>query len=879
MVLPPAFDPHGSRWRWAFLAAMAILAVAGFSALHGLARLSDASARVEHTNAVLAATSDLLLRLTDAETGQRGFLLTGDDDFLAPHEAAVRLVHSDVERLLSLTKDGDDDVQQARATDLQALAERKLREMATTIDLYRAGLRDEATRVVLEGEGQRLMDDIRHVAREMDDVERAQLREREARVAEVRSSTLLFVMLTALAAIAVGVVAAIVNRRFAVRNAALAREVRDRQAAQAAERLSEERLRIAVRAAPVTVYSADREGRYTWMEKPYPGMAADDLIGRRDDEVFPAEASTPLAALKAQVMSTGVSGRATIALPTGGALRTYDVTGEPLRGEGGAVVGLTVAAFDVTPLQEAQNELAARERFTRRILDTSGDCIQVLGPDGRILSTNPAGRRLLELADDEPAADAMWEAQWAEGAEEARAALEIALAGDQGRFRGRAATRGGGSRWFDVILTAVPGGDGGATRVVSIARDITDQQRAEAEREAILERERAARAEAERAGRAKDEFVATLSHELRTPLNAILGWTHILRQDRSAATVERGFAVIERNIRLQAQMIDDLLDMNRILSGKIRLEVQRTSLADVIESALASLEPAASARGIRITTVLGAVGPINGDPARLQQIVWNLVSNAVKFTPKGGRVGITLTQVDSYASIVVTDTGEGIAPDFLPHVFERFRQADGSTSRVHGGLGLGLAIVKQLVELHGGTVSADSAGVNQGATFTVRLPLALGLHSGLAEGPDARQAWNGAEPLPALTGLRILVCDDEADAREVVQRLLSDRGATVTVAGSVSEALQWVRQGGTPDVIVSDIGMPREDGYELIRQVRANPATAGVPAAALTALARPEDRRRVLLAGYQTHVAKPVEPSELVAVVASLAGRTGRASV
>jgi len=410
-----------------------------------------------------------------------------------------------------------------------------------------------------------------------------------------------------------------------------------------------------------------------------------------------------------------------------------------------------------------------------------------------------------------------------------------------------------------------------------VARDITERKHAEAEREAILERERSARAEAERAGRLKDEFLATLSHELRTPLSAILGWVHILRKSTpSQQAMEQGLAVIDRNARVQLQLIADLLDMSRIISGKMRLDVQRVELPVVIEAALDAVRPAAAAKGVRIESVLEPImDPVHGDPARLQQVAWNLLSNAVKFTPRGGRVQLVLNRVNSHIEIVVSDTGRGIRSDFLPHVFERFRQADSSVAREHGGLGLGLAIVKQLVELHGGTVRAASGGADQGSTFVVALPLAI-VHGAPGDDDKAHpRAPTLAFSLAAnasLAGVRVLVVDDEADAREVIRRILEDSQASVTLAGSASEALAALDK-ESPHVILSDIGMPNQDGYSLMQAIRRRGVK--IPAAALTAFARSEDRTRALQAGYQTHIAKPVEPAELVAAVASLAHTVG----
>ena len=408
---------------------------------------------------------------------------------------------------------------------------------------------------------------------------------------------------------------------------------------------------------------------------------------------------------------------------------------------------------------------------------------------------------------------------------------------------------------------------------------IAERQRAEEERDRLLIREREARAEAEAANRIKDEFLTTLSHELRTPLTSIIGWAGLLRGGEVKREMqEQALESIERNARAQARLIDDLLDVSRIISGKLRLETRQLDLDAVVESALDVVRPAAAAKKIRVLyTSDPEVGPVLGDPGRLQQVLWNLLSNAVKFTPEGGRVEVHLGYAGSHATVTVSDTGHGIGPEFLPHVFERFRQADSTTARDHGGLGLGLAIVRHLVELHGGTVAAASPGEGQGTTFSVKLPLMAVRTDAGAWGREYRRAGAGAPSDRArkLQGVRVLFVDDVADACRMVSAVLEQSGAEVRTSSSTREALE-VLEHWKPDVLLSDIGMPGEDGYALIQKVRAFETQRGVhiPAAALTAYARDEDRQRILAAGFEMYVAKPVGPAELVAAVAGLAART-----
>jgi signal transduction histidine kinase/CheY-like chemotaxis protein len=408
----------------------------------------------------------------------------------------------------------------------------------------------------------------------------------------------------------------------------------------------------------------------------------------------------------------------------------------------------------------------------------------------------------------------------------------------------------------------------------ALQEEISRRKLAHQEREQLLASERRARADAEEANRTKDEFLAILSHELRTPLNAMLGWVHLLRGGKlDGPTTARGLDVLERNTRAQARLIDDLLDVSRIVTGKLLVEARPVELADVAAAAVDAVRPAAAARGVSLNVQLDpAGGPVRGDATRLQQVAWNLLSNAVKFTPAGGRVEVRLLRADSHAELVVSDNGQGISSALLPFVFDRFRQGDSSSTRRHGGLGLGLAIVRHLVELHGGAVTAESAGETRGATFRVRLPI-LTVQSAPPEiRAEKRESAHGA-----IAGLRVLVVDDEADAREMLGVVLRQAGAEVTTAACAGEALDLLDR-MTFDVLVSDIGMPGEDGYELISRLRARPEERGglAPALALTASARGEDRLRALAAGFQLHTAKPINPGELLAAVEALAGWSGR---
>jgi PAS domain S-box-containing protein len=551
----------------------------------------------------------------------------------------------------------------------------------------------------------------------------------------------------------------------------------------------------------------------------------------------------------------------------------YGADGEPVRFD-----GITVDVTDRVNAELAQRQSA---ELLRAVFEATPECVKLVSPEGALMFMNPAGICMIEAQEMASVQGACvfdliapeHRPEWVERHKRVCAGEKLSWVFE---LIGLSGTR----RWMETHAVPLPMPDG-RTGQLAVTREITARRQAEADREQLLASERAARTEAERASQLKDEFLATVSHELRTPLNAILGYAGLMRRGViKPSEVPDAVEVIERNARVQAQIIEDILDMSRIVSGKLRLDVQPVDLSAVVDAALDTVQPAADAKGIRLTRAVDPLlGLVSGDPNRLQQVVWNLLTNAIKFTPKGGRVEVALAREGAQVELSVSDNGQGIKLEFLPHVFDKFRQADASTTRKHGGLGLGLAIVRNLVEMHGGTIRAKSAGEGQGATFVMSLPLSAAHAS--VEADDHASDRPTLEPIssvdrPSLTEVSVLVVDDEPDARELVRRLLEDCGARVALAASTQEALD-VLDRARVDVLVSDIGMPGEDGYQLIRRVRARgrEGQGDIPAAALTAFARSEDRRRALQAGYQTHIAKPVEPMELVFAVASLAGMTG----
>lgn len=531
-----------------------------------------------------------------------------------------------------------------------------------------------------------------------------------------------------------------------------------------------------------------------------------------------------------------------------------------------------VLAHDVTESKKAEDALRISEDRYRDLVDNSHELMCTHDLEGRVLSVNPWAVRVLGYPAESIVGMNIRDGLLPEYREQFEEYLHTVKTEGSARGVMKVRTATGEVRLWEYYNTLRT--EGVETPIVrGMAHDATERRQA-------MKREKEARLEAEAANRVKDEFLSTLSHELRTPLTAIMGWSDLLLHDEVEPEKRRqAIETIARNANSQCQLINDLLEVSRIITGKLRLEFAACELPSIIEAAAESIRPTAEAKGIRLQLDLDRkAGTVYGDQERLQQIVWNLLSNGVKFTQSGGSVQVNLKRINSHVEIVVTDTGVGIHRDFLPHVFDRFRQADGSTTRTYGGLGLGLAIVRHLVELHGGTVYADSAGEDEGSRFTVRLPLMVAAEQQVEPPVSAVQAVAPAahERQLSLNGLRVLVVDDEIDARALLTAMLERCGAEVVAVSSASEGLETI-EGWRPDVLVADIGMPIEDGYGLIRKVRALPKERGgqTPALALTAYARTEDRVRAISEGYQLHLAKPVDRVELATVVASLANRVG----
>jgi PAS domain S-box-containing protein len=655
------------------------------------------------------------------------------------------------------------------------------------------------------------------------------------------------------------------------------RDVTERQRAEEALRQSEERLRSLIEQASDGIFMADVEGTYTDVNSnacQMLGYTREELIGKKITDLLSPEDFPRLDALRESLLKGSTDlGEWWLRRKDGHYLLAEVSTKIFPDGRWHAIVR------DITERKRTEEILRESEARFRQLADAMPQIVFTCAPDGPVDYFNQRWRDYVDAVEE------IVGYGWMETVhpdDRERTWGKVVKAADTGQpFENEQRVRGkdGQYRWHLLRVIPFRDGRGRVVRWIGTMTDIHDRKLAEAEREEMLTREQTAREVAEAASRSKDEFLEVVSHELRTPLNAMLGYARLLRYGPlDPRKVEQAVEIIERNGKAQSQLIADLLDTAGIITGKLKLDVGPVNLVAVIQGAIQTIYPAADAKGVSIQADLKPeVGQITGDPVRLQQVVWNLLSNAVKFTSAGGRVEVRLERIDPHVCVIVSDTGKGISPDFLPYVFDRFRQADASRVRRHGGLGLGLSLVKYLVELHGGTIEATSAGEDQGSTFKVLLPVRA-VSSPLGEDEGAPVAVSSLEETIMLMGVRAMVVDDETDARELVESVLEQYGADVVAASSAAEAYELITAAPTrerPDVMVADLGMPDEDGFSLLRRVREWEHERGlyIPAVALTAYGRTEDRVRALRAGFQTHVAKPVEPAELAVVITSLVRR------
>jgi PAS domain S-box-containing protein len=611
------------------------------------------------------------------------------------------------------------------------------------------------------------------------------------------------------------------------------------------------------------------------------GLAQDEVLGKRVVDVFPF-----LQDLGNEPCFTAVlEGKETVSenhpygpLETG----VFESHYSPLLDENNENAGGIAVITDITARKQAEEATHAAYKRLAFHVESSPLAVVEWDSDFRVSRWSESAERLFGWKADDVIGKHVneWRFVFTDDVDAValvtnrqREGVEV-----QGVQRNRNYTRDGAilfCEWYNSVLCD---DRGKLVSVLSLVLDVTAKQSAEEERAAALLRERAARRHAEEADRLKDEFLATLSHELRTPLTSILGWASMIRNGEvEGANATRAIETIERNARSQARLIDDLLDVSRIITGNLRLDLHPLNLAPIVDAALDALRPTADAKGIQLRTRFEpGECLVKGDPNRLRQVIWNLLSNSIKFTQRGGSVNIDLTCVESTARLSVSDTGEGISAEFLPYVFDRFRQAEGSISRRQGGLGLGLAVVRHLVELHGGTINAESEGLGHGSVFIVDLPLAQERRDPARAEERRREVERrgSRSGVVRLDGLHVLLVEDDDDSRKLLGTMLKRYGARVTSTKSVKEAMQ-VFEGELPDVLVSDIGMPDEDGYELIRKLRSAPPEKGglTPAIALTGYASRKDRERALAAGYHQHIAKPIEQSDMIGAIAALVGR------
>lgn len=675
-----------------------------------------------------------------------------------------------------------------------------------------------------------------------------------------------------------------------------ARDITERKRAAAALAAQQQWFRVTLASIGDGIIASDPDGRVTYMNgvaEALTGWSNDSAKGLPLADVFHIvnektrqRVDNPAALVIRSGRTSGLANH-TVLIGRDGTERPIADTAAPILDDAGTVLGVVLVCRDFTEQRRAEEAIAEQREWFETTLESIGDAVIATDVRGRIVFMNPVAEQLtgwqIDAARNRPCTEVFniineqtlrivdnpVTRVLQEGVVVGLANHTLLIAAD------------GTQRPIDDSGAPIRNRDGRIVGVVLVFRDVSERRQSEVERETaanererLLMAERMARAEADRANRLKDDFVAMVSHEIRTPLNAIQGWTELILKNRQDTTlVERGLQVVARNTKVQTQLISDLLDISRIVSGKLRLDVQSVHLPSVIEMVIETVQHAADAKGITIERSLDeTIEPMAGDPARLQQVLGNVLSNALKFTAKGGRVGVILRYSGSRSEIVVEDDGVGIRPEFLPHVFDRFQQADASRTRRFGGLGLGLSIVKNLVELHGGMVTAESEGEGRGARFTISLPWAPPPMLNEEALTAVARSADGIIDDISLASIRVLVVEDDLDAAELVRRLLENHGAEVVVANSAREAQEALATRQV-DILIGDIGLPEMDGYQLMERVRQLDVGAGggIPAIALTAFARSEDRRRAMLAGYQAHLAKPIEASELVAMVASFA--------
>lgn len=892
-----------------FVIAIILLAIIILLAFRNINSVNEAIRWEKHTQQVLLQLDEVFISMVEAESSVRGFMTTQDETLLEPYSQAQQEAPNKIAVLRELVTDNA--VQQAKIKQLEELVTERLSFLKQVVEVRRTKSSDETRAQVDLGRGRELSNQLRQLTGEIKNAEQDLLVEREAALNKsISYSYLMLFVIGFTGLVALGFANSAIYREIGKRRRA-ENELRDAnedletrieartqelsqknialEENEAVVRRSEIFRRAILDSLSAHIAVIDKAGNIAAVNRAWERFAeancVEEQIGKtgigqnylsvcENSDAFDEQTEKIVAELRRVLdgKSDGFAFEYPCHSPT--EERWFLLQVSSLKSEEG---GAVVSHINITDRKRAEAELRNSEEFTRSIFENSPDCVKVLELDGTLHSMNKNGLCIMEIDSFEDFQGKQWVDFWdGDENELAYQAVRSARTGKTANFQGFCRTAKGTEKWWDVSVAPVFDGEGNPVRLISTSRDITERRQIERERETLLKSEQAARKEAEIANRMRDEFLATVSHELRAPLNSILGWGKLLEKGNlDDKTSAKAVQTIVRNADSQNRLIEDLLDVSRIISGKLRLEVITIKPINFVEAALETVRPAAEAKNIKLEIKQDSVvSHISGDPNRLQQVIWNLLSNAIKFTPAGGTVTVEIERMNGHTHIRVCDSGIGISKEFLPHVFDRFRQADASSIRKFGGLGLGLAIVRHIVEMHGGTVFVHSDGENCGSTFTVQLPVIASPKEEI-EGENfvAKPLLDVSEKL-GLDGLLILVVDDEEDTRQLLVQALTFYGATVITAKSASEGLSELQE-KSPDVLVSDIGMPDEDGYSLIRKVRAltDDEQKNTIAVALTAFTRAQDRMRALAAGYQNHVGKPVEPDELATVIASLTGR------
>jgi|GEM_PF-512055 len=902
-----------------FAIAILVLAVIVFFAFRSVNSLGDNLRWEKHTYQVIKQLDDTFSLVVNAETSAREFIITGDEAILEPYNKAQQKIGVNLTNLKNLVSDNP--AQTERLLRLETTIGEKLAILKTETDMRRTQTLDQTRANLALSRGRELMNEVRSTIGVMEDEEGQLLARREAELEGNLQNTYRMLYLASIAGIfSLGLANFAVFREISKRSHAeenlkeanknLERRVEERtselskinqdlivagkrcEESEKKSNDSEMFTRTILNSLSAHIAVIDWDGKIVAVNEAWERFGSENCTPEKQQHLLTDvgqdylqvcrrsaafEENTRYVLENLQAILSGEKKDFSFEYPCHSPTeeRWFILQVNALQGE---KTGAVISHINITPRKKAEIELRNSEEFNRSIFENSPDCVKVLELDGKLHAMNANGLCILEIDNVDGFIGKQWVDFW-EGDENELAfqAVQTAASGKTAHFEGFCKTAKGTMKYWDVSVAPIFDADGKPSRLISTSRDITERREAEKERERLLENEKNARKDAEIANRLRDEFLATVSHELRAPLNSILGWARLLEKGKlDQATAEKAYNTIVRNAEGQNRLIEDLLDVSRIISGKLRLEVMTIKPINVVESALETVRPAADAKGIKIEIKgEGDISHISGDPNRLQQVIWNLLSNAIKFTPSDGIVRLEIERADDFVEIRVKDTGVGIKEEFLSHVFDRFRQADASSIRKFGGLGLGLAIVRHITEMHGGTVHAYSAGENKGSTFVVRLPLMIQTdEEKVAMELRSRVQTLETDTELSLAGMLILVVDDEEDTRQLLVQSLTFYGATVITASSAAQAFDEL-QDKNPDVMVSDIGMPDEDGYSLIRRIRALPdkPRRDTPAIALTAFTRAQDRMRALTSGYQNHVAKPVEPDELATVIASLTGR------